>query len=76
MSDIAFIDRCIDAFGSAKALAEAVSERALPITQSAVYQWKRRGVAPKLRIVLAGIAHEKGIPVPRGFAKDRAPKAA
>jgi len=67
MKDTAFIDRCIDAFGSAKALAAAVSERTIPITQSAVYQWKRRRIAPKLRAVLAEIADEKGVPLPRGF---------
>jgi len=76
MTDLPFIDRCIEVFGSARELANAVSERAIPITQSAVYQWKRRGVAPKLRPVLARIAQERGIPVPRGFAKKRPERAA
>ena len=70
MDDTPFIDRCIETLGSARELAEAVSERTIPITQSAVYQGKRRGrIAPKLRPALAEIAEERGIPLPRGFAK-------
>lgn len=76
MTDTVFIDRCIGALGSARELAEAVSERTIPITQSAVYQWKRRGrIAPKLRPALAEIAEERGIPLPRGFVPKRQERA-
>ena len=67
MSDAEFVDRAIKAYGSAKLLAEAVGARTLPITQSAVYQWKRRGIAPKLRATLADVAAAKGVQTPKGF---------
>jgi hypothetical protein len=63
MSDV----RIIEAFGEASSLVDAFRARGVPITRSAVYQWKKRGIAPRWRQLVAEIAHEQGVSLPRGF---------
>lgn len=63
--------KLIEAFGDANEIVAAFAQRGVPITRSAVYQWKRRGVAPRWRDLLAAIAETRGIAVPRGFANGK-----
>lgn len=58
----------IEGFESAETLAAAIRARGIEITRSAVYEWKRNGIAQRWRRLVAEIAAENGIPVPVGFA--------
>lgn len=53
--------KLIEAFGDANVIVAAFEERGVPITRSAVYQWKRRGIAPRWRKLVKAIALERGI---------------
>lgn len=53
--------KLIEAFGDANEIVAAFQEKGVPITRSAVYQWKRRGIAPRWRKLVNTIAAERGI---------------
>lgn len=61
----------IEAFGDANVIVGAFAARGVPISRSAVYQWKRRGVAPRWRNLLVEVAEERGLPIPRWLAAER-----
>ena len=64
MKDAALIER----FGTAEALAAAVGEKSgVSVSRSAVYEWKRKGIPARWRRIVASLADEQGVPLPRGF---------
>lgn len=59
----------IERFGTAKALAKAVAAKSgVALSQSAVYEWKRNGIPERWRKILAAVAEDQGVSLPRGFA--------